>query len=77
MVRPARLERATFWFVATNKRIIYNLAVGTVVVQGCAMLPVIKDFELARDRTRAIASNNYMRGVGTKMGTVDCGRATI
>jgi hypothetical protein len=44
MVRPARLERATFWFVARDQRTIYDLAIGTIVVQDCALLRVIKDF---------------------------------
>jgi hypothetical protein len=71
MVRPARLEVATFWFVARNQRAFMNLALGTIVVHGCALLLVFKDFGESRGVVLAIPRNASMHRVGTKMGTVN------
>jgi hypothetical protein len=35
VVRPARFERATFWFVAVNYRSINGLALSIVIVSRC------------------------------------------
>jgi hypothetical protein len=70
VVRPDRLERPTFWFVATNRRAFIDLAVGTMVVQHCALLRVIKEFRGVRARALAKLRNASTHRVGTKMGTV-------
>ena len=71
MVRPARLERATFWFVARNLRTFIDLALGTTVVHSCALLLVIKRFGEDCGYMLATLLNASMQGVGTKLGTVD------
>ena len=66
MVRPDRLERPTFWFVASNQRTFTDLAVGTVVTNHCSLLRVIKDFRAFRDKVLAMLRNPSTLGVGTK-----------
>jgi hypothetical protein len=66
-VRPDRLERPTFWFVANNQRIFIDLALGAVVVKCCALLRVFKDFRAVRGQPLAMVHNASLRGVGTKM----------
>ena len=70
MVRPDRLERPTFWFVATNQRAFIDLAVGTMSTSSCSLLRVIKQFRDVPDRVLAKLRNASLQGVGTKMGTV-------
>ena len=73
MVRPARLERATFWFVARNQRTFINLALGTMAVHSCALLLVIKDFGERLGSRLATVRNASIQGVGTKLGTAEWG----
>jgi hypothetical protein len=70
LARPEGLEPPAYWFEAENLRIIKNLAVGTMVVHGCAFLLVIKYFEPMTRFARAPVRNASMQGVGTKLGTV-------
>jgi hypothetical protein len=70
VARPEGLEPPAYWFEAKNQRNIGKLAVGTMVVHGCAELRVIKDFAGAPDRALlALVRNCSMQGVGTKVGT--------
>jgi hypothetical protein len=48
-----------------------DLALGTTVAKGRALVRVIKDFRAFRETALAKLSNRSMRGVGTKVGTVD------
>jgi hypothetical protein len=67
MVRPDRFERPTLWFEAKNRRTFIGLAVGTTVVQHCALFRVIKEFRVVRERVLAMLRNASLQGVGTKM----------
>jgi len=69
MVGARGFEPPASWTRTRNQRIIYNLAVGTVVIHRCALLPVIKDFADAVARALATVGTTSMQRVGTKLGT--------
>jgi hypothetical protein len=69
-VRPEGLEPPAYWFEARNRRTFMSLALGTTVVQHCALLRVIKEFRAFSAATLVILLTASARRVGTKMGTV-------
>jgi hypothetical protein len=69
VVRPDRFELPTFWFVAKNRLAFTDLALGTVVVNHCARLRVIKGFRPLEVAALAMLRKAAMRWVGTKIGT--------
>jgi len=71
VVRPEGLEPPAYWFEARNRRTFMSLALGTMVVQHCALLRVIKDFRPSSVATLVKLRTASMHRVGTKMGTVD------
>ena len=70
MVRPDRFELPTFWFVARNRRIFIDLALGTTVAKSCSLLRVIKHLDALSEWKLAKSGNRSMQGMGTKVGTV-------
>jgi len=70
MVRPEGLEPTAYWFEATKPLCFIDLALGTIVVQGCALLRVIKDFNGPAGFAGVTLRNASTQGVGTKMGTL-------
>jgi hypothetical protein len=70
MVGASGFEPPASWSRTMNRRIICNLAVGTVVIHRCALLLVIKHFACQFAMALATARNTSTQGVGTKLGTV-------
>jgi hypothetical protein len=64
-VRPEGLEPPAYWFEARNRRTFMSLALGTRVVQHCALLRVIKHFRAPSTPTLAKLRNASMQSVGT------------
>ena len=70
MVGASGFEPPASWSRTMNQRIFIDLALGTIVVNHCALLRVIKDFRASSATTLVILRNASMHRVGTKLGTV-------